>query len=49
MFNVQPDKRWFGFHLEPPEDPPGFRKQLEYMTRGYKIGQSGVFDPPPPR
>jgi hypothetical protein len=23
--------------------------QLEYITRGYQIGRTGVFDPPPPR
>ena len=28
MFNVRPEKRLFGFHVEPPE-PPGFRMNAD--------------------
>ena len=24
MFNFWPDERWFGFDIEPLEEPPGF-------------------------
>ena len=34
MFNVRPDKRWFGFYAEPPEDPPGFGLNADGSVRG---------------
>lgn len=34
MFNVRPDKLWFGFCGEPPEDLPGFRLNTDGSVLG---------------
>lgn len=41
MFNVRPDRRWFEFNVEPPEDPPGFRVNADGSVGGTP---SGDFD-----
>lgn len=54
MFNVRPDRRWFGFHVEPPQDPTGFRLNADDSVRdmlpgglspaflGYDLGASAA-------
>lgn len=39
IFNVRPDKPWFGFYIEPPEDPP---RDSSTAFLGYGLGTSAA-------